>query len=62
MILKGSPQQAANGTSRKHGVRCTSLSSACQPFAETSSGDVIAVYYAGLEADHTGIEWVRISV
>ena len=30
--------------------------------AETSSGDVIAVYYAGLEADHTGIEWVRISV
>ncbi len=30
--------------------------------AETASGDVIAVYYAGPEADRTGIEWVRIEV
>lgn len=30
--------------------------------AETASGDIIAVYYAGPEADHTGIEWVRVTV
>ncbi len=28
---------------------------------ETASGDIVAAYYAGPEADQTGIEWVRIS-
>jgi hypothetical protein len=30
--------------------------------AETATGDIIAVYYAGPEADQTGIEWVRIGL
>ena len=29
--------------------------------AETAAGDIVAVYYAGPEADRTGIEWVRIA-